>query len=412
LAFSHKGKYFAAGIGTTIRLWKNNNWRKSETLSAHNKPVVSIAFSPNDRSIATASLDSTICVWSIDGSVDFTQFKAHNERVQKICFSPNGEYLLSGGSDSKVKLWSGAGWKTVVPYNSDAPVCDLVFDKLGDKFYMATADGYVHYYSKSDENLAHNFVNLPITEGFVNNGTSAKRVAILIANAAYDADSKLQNPLRDADSLEVALKALNFEVFKYQNLEYQGMLKAISDFGDYIGEKKRQGWNVASLIYFSGHGMQVRGHSYLVPINDHIGGEEDVEYEAYDLDRMFKKLEVEKGDINIVVIDACRNNPFDERLGLAVRKITLPSLQTGMGQPTQQSQNTIVAYSTMPNMLALDGFEDNSPFVKELLKYMRVPSLQIEDMFKEVRKAVRFKTQAQQIPWISSTLLGNFSFVE
>ncbi len=221
------------------------------------------------------------------------------------------------------------------------------------------------------------------------------RTALVVGNAGYR-DSPLGNPVNDARDVAEALRAMEFEVVQRENLDKRGFDAAVSDFARRLKERGGVG-----LFYYSGHGAQVKGENYLIPVSAAIASEADVEYEAVNAGRVLRNMEQAGNGLNIVVLDACRNNPYrswyrSETKGLA-----------RMDAPT----GSIVAYATAPGAVAADGTGRNSPYTAGLLQAMRAPGLGIEQLFKQVRIRVAKATNNRQVPWESSSLMGDFFFV-
>lgn len=226
-----------------------------------------------------------------------------------------------------------------------------------------------------------------------------KRVALVIGNSAYEA-GPLRNPVNDARDVAGALEALGFEIVnkdKMFDLSRNDMRRAIRSFG----EKLRGGGGVG-LFYYAGHGMQVKGVNYLIPVDARLETEEEVEYEAVDAGFVLAQMEAARNSANILILDACRNNPFAR---------SFRSADKGLAQMTAPS-GTIIAYATAPGSVAADGSGRNGLYTQELLKNMRTGGLSIEEVFKRVRISVRGATDGKQTPWEASSLTGDFYFVE
>jgi len=224
---------------------------------------------------------------------------------------------------------------------------------------------------------------------------SRKRIALVIGNSNYRS-SPLKNPVNDARAMAATLRQLGFEVEERTNLGYIAMNEAVEGFG----RKLRTGG--VGLFYYAGHGMQVNGSNYLIPTDARIESESEVRYKALDAGLVMSKMEQAKSDINIVVLDACRDNPFSRSFRSAGHG--LASIDAPIG--------TIIAYATAPGKTASDGEGNkNSLFTTELVKAMETPGLRVEDVFMLTRKAVREKSANTQVPWESSSLEGKFRFI-
>jgi uncharacterized caspase-like protein len=230
----------------------------------------------------------------------------------------------------------------------------------------------------------------------VEQGKSGERVALVIGNGAYPT-APLRNPVNDARLMTDALRALGFNVEAYENLSQKQMNRAIKTFGARLSDRGA----VVGLFYFAGHGMQVNGRNYLIPIDAEIRHESDVDIESVDVGTLVAQMEAWKNRLNIVVLDACRDNPFAGRFRSLARGLASMDAPAG----------TLIAYATAPGRIALDGPGPNSPYTAALAKAIALPGLRIEDVFKRVRQAVRAETRDEQVPWESSSLVADFMFV-
>jgi hypothetical protein len=220
-----------------------------------------------------------------------------------------------------------------------------------------------------------------------------KRLALVIGNGAYK-DAPLPNPTNDAEDMEKALKASGFTVIRKSNASLKEMHLALREFGDRLD---RQG---TGLFYFAGHGLQVRGRNYLMPVDADIAREDEVAFSALDLGAVMEKLDSAKNPVNIVVIDACRDNPFGKRLAPSAKGLA----------PIDAPPGTFIAYATAPGSTAADGKGRNGLYTAHLVQQIEKPGIPIEDVFKAVRAGVRADSKNMQVPWESTSLESNFSF--
>jgi hypothetical protein len=221
-----------------------------------------------------------------------------------------------------------------------------------------------------------------------------RRVALVIGNSAYKA-GPLKNPVNDARDMAAALRECGFEVVAGENLSRREMEEAIRAFG------KRLTRDSVALFYYSGHGLQVRGNNYLVPVDARIEKEQDVEYEGVDAGRVMAELESVGSRLNIIILDACRDNPFARSYRSSQRGLAVVSAPSG----------SVIVYSTAPGMTADDGDARNGRYTEQFLKNVREPGLKLEDVLKRTRIAVREKSRGAQIPWETSSIDGDFYFV-
>jgi uncharacterized caspase-like protein len=221
-----------------------------------------------------------------------------------------------------------------------------------------------------------------------------RRVALVIGNSAYKS-SPLRNPVRDARAISRALAETGFKVTVLENASETGMRRAIRAFGDELAA------GGVGLFYYAGHGMQVRGRNYLVPVNADIEREDEVEDQAVDANLVLSKMDSAKNSLNLMILDACRNNPFARAFRSAAQGLAQMDAPSG----------TLVAFATAPGSVASDGEGDNGLYTKHLLANITRPGLPIEQLFKEVRIGVGRETGDRQVPWESSSLKGNFFFI-
>ncbi len=220
------------------------------------------------------------------------------------------------------------------------------------------------------------------------------RVALVIGNARY-AEAPLKNPVNDARAMAAALRARGFEVLIRENATKQQMEAAVADFGEKLNE------NATGLFFYAGHGIQVQGRNYLMPVDARVVSEQRVRLEALDVDAVLDQMQAARSKVSMVILDACRNNPFERRFrstGGGLAQINAP-------------EGTLIAYATAPGKVAADGEGGNGLYTQEFLKALATPGLKVEDVFKQVRINVSRASDGQQIPWEASSLTGDFYFV-
>lgn len=222
------------------------------------------------------------------------------------------------------------------------------------------------------------------------------RIALIIGNADYKS-APLKNPVNDARAVARALKEVGFEVDLKENLSQQGFIAALRNFGNRLKETGATG-----LFYYAGHGMQVKGANYLIPVDAGIESEDEIRYMAMDANQVLDKMEQAGNRLNIVILDACRDNPFAR---------SFRSKQNGLAQMDAPS-GMLIAFATSPGAVAYDGDGVNGVYTKHLLRNLTIPGLPVELVLKRVREGVSKDTGSKQIPWESSSLLGDFYFRE
>jgi uncharacterized caspase-like protein len=236
-----------------------------------------------------------------------------------------------------------------------------------------------------------------------------QRVALVIGNGSYRS-APLKNAANDAKTIADALKSTGFKTHLRVNASRDEIVEALRLF------VRAEGKNVVRMLFYAGHGLQIKGRNYLVPVDSEGLTEETLASKAIDITEVMERLAAERTGINIVVLDACRDNPFianltklaDARRG-RTRSMSGPS--AGLAE-VRAASGTLVAFSTAPGSVAADGAgQANSVYTRHLVGAMLRPGQSIERVFKQVRVNVALETQQAQIPWESSSLMGDFCFI-
>jgi hypothetical protein len=253
------------------------------------------------------------------------------------------------------------------------------------------------------EGLAAGSLFLPVPYAWVwaqSEGTikllKAPKIALVVGNGKYKDAPELKNPPNDAKAMGEALKGAGFEVMMKLDTGREELVSAIRDYVHVIEQKKCVG-----LFYFAGHGVQLAWRNYMLPIDAVIDKIDDMAKQAVDIERLMEGLTKAANPMNVIILDACRENPFGkdfrvEHKGLS--QMDAPNL-------------TLLAYATSPGNVASDGEGANGLYTENLLREIRVPEAKIEDVFKRVRLNVRRKTNGAQIPWESTSLEEDFWFI-
>ena len=224
-----------------------------------------------------------------------------------------------------------------------------------------------------------------------------ERTALVVGNGTYQA-APLRNPVNDATDVAAVLEKLGFEVILRHDVAQQAFEEAVREFRTRL--QRRGG---VGLFYYAGHGIQVDGRNYLIPIGADLRSETDVKDKAVDAGFVLEHMDEAKASLNIVILDACRDNPFERSFRTSSRglaQIEVPGGELG----------SLLAYSTAPGEVAADGRGRNSPFTKHLLQAMPVPGLSLYQVFQKVRVGVYEETNRRQRPWSSESLLDDFYF--
>ncbi|WP_375159542.1 caspase family protein [Bradyrhizobium sp. RDT46] len=223
-----------------------------------------------------------------------------------------------------------------------------------------------------------------------------QRVALVIGNANYQNAPQLANPDDDAQSIAQFLNSAGFEVVAATDLTQNDMLRVVQDFSAKVASR---GPNTVAMVYYAGHGVQLAGENYLVPVDAKVSSPTELVNNSVRLVDVMSTLETIPSRMRIVILDACRNNPFPE-VNDAGRGLAIVDAPNG----------SIVGYSTAPGAEALDGTGGHSPYTQAFLNVAREPNVPIEQLFKRVRLQVNQTTSGAQIPWESSSLTSDFTF--
>jgi uncharacterized caspase-like protein len=245
---------------------------------------------------------------------------------------------------------------------------------------------------------------------------SEKRVALVIGNADYRNFQRLDNPVNDARGVAEALTAAGFAVTLRLDATREQMIQALSAFDQTLREAE------VGLFYFAGHAAQVDWRNFMVPVAAQLDASGkpaelvgQVQQEAVDLADVLKLMGDAGKRLNIVVLDACRDNPFTTKAIEVSRSLSRSTgsapftVGSGLAQ-TSAPSHTFLAYSTAPGQVASDGDGGNSPYSGALIEALSVPGLKLEDVFKRVRNAVATATAQAQIPWDNSSVFDDFYF--
>ncbi len=232
-----------------------------------------------------------------------------------------------------------------------------------------------------------------------------QKLALVIGNGAYRVANTLPNPPNDARRISQELRSIGFETTEGIDMSSDAMRRAVKDFLAKAPHAK------ITLIYFAGHGMQIDGRNYLVPIDAQLASGKSLTEDLIDLDFIMAGLD-DKLRTNVIVLDACRDNPFASRTladsaasrSVAIRSGLAP--QAGLSSGGTLGAGTLIAFATAPGQVALDGEGAGSPFTLALARHINTPGLELQQMLTRVRSEVVAATKGKQVPWSNSSLLG------
>ncbi|PZN97464.1 MAG: caspase [Hyphomicrobiales bacterium] len=225
-----------------------------------------------------------------------------------------------------------------------------------------------------------------------------RRVALVIGNSAYTAVPRLANPQRDATAISASLKRLGFEVVEGYDLKMDEMTGIVREFAQKLDGSK------AGVVYYAGHGIAVGDENYLIPVDATLKSEADLDFRAVNVQLILRQMQRDER-VNILILDACRDNPFATQLAAKSRSVArgLTAIET------QSASGILIAFATDPRSTALDGEKDgNSPFTAALLKHIETPEVSITTVMDRVRADVWESTGKKQKPWTNSSIIGEF----
>lgn len=225
-----------------------------------------------------------------------------------------------------------------------------------------------------------------------------RRVALVIGNSAYTAVPRLANPQRDATAISASLKRLGFEVVEGYDLKMDEMTGIVREFAQKLDGAK------AGVVYYAGHGIAVGDENYLIPVDASLKSEADLDFRAVNVQLVLRQMQRDER-VNILILDACRDNPFATQLAAKSRSVArgLTAIET------QSASGILIAFATDPRATALDGEKDgNSPFTSALLKHIETPEVSITTVMDRVRADVWESTGKKQKPWTNSSIIGEF----
>jgi len=265
---------------------------------------------------------------------------------------------------------------------------EIYINNLKRDGFTISKVGEIAGYSASEIDLV---INIPTTIV-----KKEIRKALVIGCSFYQYATPLTNPNNDANGMESILQTLGFEVVKKIDPTQKALKIAIDEFGE-----KLKGSDVG-LFYFAGHGVQVKGLNYLIPVDANLKSEMMVEYDCVEAGRVLVNMENARVSVNIVILDACRNNPFERNWGRGVGQRGLATMNAPKG--------SLIAYSTAPGSTASDGLRNNGLYTETLLNYIGNKTIPINTMFQKVRLKVMEESKEEQIPWEATSLTADFYF--
>ena len=422
LAWSNSGKYIAiGGRGNVVLLFDAESKQVKRPLNIRGKFVWDIEFSDDSKYLAIASRSGDVTLVDTESGNPVQSWSAHGgEDVFALSFHPSGQYLATGGGDNRISIWEIPSCKSVNTWPAhENKVLSLDFSPDGTMLASGCLNGPMQgksdtrVWNVSDAGISDRYAQAsnnispsqddavvqeevePVSENLqAAAAAEQKRLALVIGNGIYTYGGVLANPENDANDISSRLQGLGFDVMVFNNLGLSDFKKAIDDFG-----LRLAGYDIG-LFYYAGHGIQVKGNNYLIPVDANLRTENDVEYDCVNAGRLLAKMEDAGSTTNIIILDACRDNPFERSWRRATHGMGLAFMTAPAG--------SLISYATSPGATASDGSGRNGLFTSALLNYIDEPGLSILEMFQKVRTYVRENSGGEQVPWESTSLEGNF----
>ena len=381
IEFSDDSRYVGVSLESgNVKIIDAESGMSVLSIIAHTGPARTLAFHPSGKYLATGGADKQIKIWEIPSGKQVDSWPGHDRSVLTLDFSPDGTMLASGclnkplfgTNDTRV-------WKTA-QHGMEMSIAELQADDV-----QAENQDIIPVQAVPESD------NLKASVA-----ASQKRLALVIGNSMYMYGGILSNPENDANDIGMKLQQLGFDVMLFNNLDQKNFKKAIDDFGMNLVNYD------VGLFYYAGHGIQVKGNNYLIPVDANLSSENDVEYDCVNAGRLLAKMEDAGSTTNIIILDACRDNPFERSWRRATQGMGLAFMTAPAG--------SLISYATSPGATASDGSGRNGLFTSALLTYIDEPGISILEMFQKVRTYVRERSEGQQVPWESTSLEGNFYF--
>jgi WD40 repeat protein len=419
-AFHPKDRYFAAALTDnetgehTIALWDADFGKLLRTFQTSDKVTEgTLAFSPDGNNLAYRTQGDVVELWDIQQMMNEDRQTLGKNLLPKI----NWETPLSNltvadeNFDLKACIASGSKVRDVKIYVNDKLVnakerglkpvgtgttCEYPLSMKvqlrqgANSVYISATNKAGNRYSESRQIAVGN-------AAVENKELTGRQIALIIGNADYVNGSKLANPVNDATDLSESLKKLGFEVVEKTNADLRGMEQVVEEFS-----KKLRYYDVA-MVFYAGHGLQVEGENYLVPIDATLKEKADVKYKCFPLGMLISKMEG-KARTNIVVLDACRNNPFE-------RSWSRSAAGNGMAV-VSAPKGTFIGFATSPGQTANDGSGKNGVYTSALLRHINTKSITIDQLFTRINNTVDELTSGAQVPWKTSSLSGDYYFTK
>ena len=362
---------YIAAASADGRIWLGTypDMKQVRSWQGHIAGNTSVSFHPSGKYLVTGGKDRQAKIWNIPDCTREAEWEAHRNPVSSVAFSPDGSFIASGSVNDAfsrtddTRLWSFNGANKIVTGSQEKPQPEQPAYTTTSSAKQVSAPG--------------------------------KRLALVIGNGNCHG-STLANPENDARAMKNILTQFGFDVLEYENLDQGQMKKAMDEFGE-----KLKSYD-AGLFFYAGHGIQSKGYNYLIPVDAELKSEEQVEYDCVQADRILALMEASGTKVNIIILDACRNNPFERSWTRSTNGKGLAFMNAPSG--------SLIAYATAPGSTASDGSGNNGLYTSAILESIKIPDINILQIFQNVRGIVSEKSGGKQIPWESTSLTGDFYF--
>ena len=393
---------------------RSGTWKNDQLVSSYVLDKGRFPFDPQALTVATNNQSTNFSVVSAFSQSNLPACQGANSAKWSNCLGtftfPGGDRIVSeyqngmrngkgieydkNGSVLRSGTWKNGVWVDPKLAHSE-PIQQASETNSELARLRADAEQAKRKQIELEEQLRQAQQSISIPSQAASIGAVGRRIALVVGNANYKV-RPLKNPRNDADDVSRSLKTTGFEVIDLRDATLPQMRIAVRQFGDRLVN------NDVGLVYYSGHGVEVKGRNYFIPVNADIQREDEIADQGLDVSLILEKMSTAGKGVNILIVDACRDDPF----GRSFR-----SSSRGLAQ-MDAPRGTIIAYATSPGKVASDGDprERNSPYTKHLVKAMQSPNKPIEQVFKEVRRAVQDETKNQQTPWENTSLSGDFFF--
>lgn len=371
------------------------------TLTETNQGNVSTSSFPICQGDKSAAWDK--CIGTVNyfyGDKDVIEYQNGLRNGQGIEYDKNGLVLRSGTWINNKLVNSHTVDKTRFPFNTQpiSLTSNNQSNAIANKVERDRLSLEVELERRKRQELEE---QLRVVQQQSNKPTQSfvieRRVALVIGNASYKVNP-LKNPVNDSTDMARSLRSVGFDVIEANNITLAQMREVTRRFADKLSNSD------VGLVYYSGHGVEVKGKNYLIPVNADIKREYEVVDQAFDASQFLEMMDNIRGPnnkrVNILIVDACRNNELQK---------SWRSTNSGLARMDAPG-GTFISFATAPGRVAADGAGRNSPYTKHLLQALKQPNVPIEQVFKVVRRNVMEETNGEQIPWENSSLVGDFYF--